>query len=97
MSLKDEKRAKVKALIELSLNDGATSEERSSSAIRAIKIIRKYQLLDTLPLDGILENDTVRAVKTVADKLTDPEFTGGLKELFKQVSTAASAARRRRR
>jgi hypothetical protein len=95
MSIKDEKRAKAKSLIALSLNDAATTEERSTAAIRAIKIIQKYKLLDPSPLDGILENETVRAVKTVADKLADPELMGGLKELFRQGS--AMAAKRRRR
>jgi hypothetical protein len=94
MSLKDEKRAKAKSLIELATDDGTTVEERSAAAVRAIKIIQKYKLLDATPLDGILENETVRAVKTVADKLADPELMGGLKELFKQ---AATAARQRRR
>lgn len=97
MSLKDEKRDKAKKLIELALNEGAEPGERSSSAVRAIKIIRKYKLLDPTPLDGVLENDTVRAVKTVADKLADPELMGGLKELFGQAVSMAAAAKRRRR
>lgn len=96
MSLKEEKRAKVKDLITLALADGTPEEESGAAAMRAIKIIRKYKLLDTPPLDGILENDTVRAVKTVADKLADPELMGGLKELFKQASSVAAARRRRR-
>jgi len=95
MSLKDEKRAKAKSLIELATNDGATAEERSAAAVRAIKIIQKYKLLDATPLDGILENETVRAVKTVADKLADPELMGGLKELFKQAGAVAARQRRR--
>jgi len=100
MSLKEEKRAKVKGLITLALDEGATAEERSSAAIRAIKIIQKYKLLDLTPIDGVLDHPTVRAAKTVADKLSDPEFTDGLKELFKTAASAASsasAARRRRR
>ena len=97
MGLKDEKRAKAKSLITLALDGGATTEERSSAAIRAIKIIQKYELLDLSPIDGILENETVRAVKTVADKLADPELMGGLKELFKQAGAVAAAAKRRRR
>lgn len=97
MSLKDEKRDKAKKLIELALDEGGAPEERSSSAIKAIRIIRKYKLLDATPLDGILENDTVRAVKAVADKLADPELMGGLKELFKQASSVAAEAKRRRR
>jgi hypothetical protein len=98
VSIKDEKRTKARGLIEIALDKGATSEERNSSAMLAIKVIRKYKMLDPTPLDGILEHDTVRAVKTVADKLTDPEFTGGLKTLFKEVTAvAASSSRRRRR
>jgi hypothetical protein len=93
MSLKEEKREQVKQLITLALNEGATPEERNSTAVRAIKIIRKYKLLDSTPLDGVLENETVRAVKTVADKLIDPELVSGIKELFKQ---AGAAGRRRR-
>jgi hypothetical protein len=96
MGLKDEKRAKAKSLIELATDDGTTVEERSAAAVRAIKIIQKYKLLDATPLDGILENETVRAVKTVADKLADPELMGGLKELFKQAASVAAASRRRR-
>lgn len=97
MSLKDEKRARAKDLIALAINDGATAEERSAAAVRAIKIIQKYNLLDPTPLDGILENETVRAVKTVADKFADPELIGGLKELFKQAGVAAAVKRRRGR
>lgn len=93
MSIKEEKRAKVKDLIALALDGAAAPEEQRSTAVRAIKIIRKYKLLDTPPLDGILENDTVRAVKAVADKFADPELIDGLKTLFKQASTV----RRRRR
>jgi hypothetical protein len=36
-------------------------------------------------------------VKTVADKLADPELMGGLKELFKQAGAVAAAAKRHRR
>lgn len=95
MSLKDEKRDKAKDLIALATNEGATAEERSAAAVRAIKIIQKYSLLDPTPLDGILENETVRAVKTVADKFADPELIGGLKELFKQAKVVAGRRRRR--
>jgi hypothetical protein len=95
MNLKEEKRELAKNLITLALDEGATSEERSSTAIRVIKIIRKYKLLDTPPLDGILENDTVRAVKTVADRLADPDLVGSIKMLFKQATTVAAKRRRR--
>ena len=101
MSLKEEKRELARNLITLALDEGATEEERSSTAVRAIKIIRKYRLLDLTPIDGVLDHPTVRAAKTVADKLADPEFTDGLKELFRStasvVSTATAARRRRRR
>ena len=102
MSVKEEKRAKARKLIEQALDDGVGDDESSAFAVRAIKLIRKYKLLDATPLDGILEHPTVHAVKTVADKLADPEFTSGLGVLFNVAkSTVASAAaergRRRRR
>ena len=96
MSLKDEKRAKVKDLTTLALDDAATAEERSSTAVRAIKIIRKYELLDLTPVEGILEHPTVRAAKVVADKLVDSELTGAFKVLLKQGAEAVAASRRRR-
>lgn len=95
MSLKDEKRAKVRDLITLALDEGATAEERNSTAVRAIKIIRKYKLLDLTPVDGVLDHPAVRAAKTVADKLADSEFTDSLKELLNQASSAVAAGRRR--
>lgn len=96
MSLKEEKRTKAKKLIEQALDDSVGPEERNAFAVRAIKLIDKYELLDLAPLDGILENETVRAVKTVADKFADPELVGGLKTLFGQAVSAAAKRRRRR-
>lgn len=96
MSVKDEKRSKAKKLIDLALDD-PRSEEGQSAAMRACKIIEKYNLLDPPPLDGILENDTVRAVKAVADTVTDPSFVGNLKELGRTLGGVAAAARARRR
>jgi len=100
MNLKEEKRELAKNLIVLALDEGATTEERNSTAVRAIKIIRKYKLLDLTPIDGVLDHPAVRAAKGIADTLADSEFTGNLKELIRQASSAASsasAARRRRR
>jgi hypothetical protein len=97
MSLKEEKRAKAKRLIEQALDDSVGPEERNAFAVRAIKIIDKYELLTPPPLDGILENETVRAVKTVADKFADPELVGGLKALFGAAKSAAAEASSRRR
>jgi len=86
---KEAKREKARKLIKLASRASGTSlEERRSAAMRAVKIISKYKLLEPTPLDGILENDTFRAAKKVADKLTDPELVGGLKamgQMFKQV------------
>ena len=99
MSVKEEKREKARKLIEQALDDGVGPEERNAFSVRAVKIIRKYKLLDATPLDGILEHPTVHAVKTVADKLADPEFTSGLGVLFNVAKTAVAdtAAKRRRR
>jgi hypothetical protein len=97
MSVKEEKRDKAKKLIEQALDDSVEGAERAAFALRAIKIIRKYDLLSPPPLDGILENDTVRAVKAVADKFSDPELVSGLKTLFGAAKSMAESRRRRRR
>lgn len=81
MSVKEQKREKAKRLVELAFDRSTTAEERASSARMAVKIIRKYKLLDPPPLDGILENETVQVAKRVVDKLTDPELVGGLKAI----------------
>lgn len=95
-NLKEEKRAKAKKLIELAFNN-ENSEEGDNAAWRALKIIRNHKLLDTPPLDGILENDTVRAVKGVADVVTNPEFVDNLKNLGRTLGGFAAAAKARRR
>lgn len=95
-NLKEEKRAKAKRLIELAL-DNANSEEGDAAAWRALKLIKKYNLLDTPPLDGVLDNDTVRAVKNVADVVTTPEFKEGLKEIGRFAGDLVAKARQRRR
>jgi hypothetical protein len=97
MSLKEEKRAKVKDLIVLALDEETPAKEQRNAAILALKIIRKYKLLDTPKLDGVLEHPAVRAAKIVADKLSDSELTDSVKELFDLAGVVTSAARRRRR
>ena len=97
MSEKEEKRSKAKRLLELAFDDGATAEERNNALVRAGRIIRKYSLLDTTPLDGILEHEGVRAAKAVADRMTDPEFVSGLKTLGGLIKGQMDRSRRRRR
>lgn len=99
MSLKDEKREKAKDLIRLALDEGAADEERRSTAVRAIKIIQKYKLLDLTAVDGVLEHPIARAVKTVADTLADSDFTDARNELldWAKSAVATAAAKRRRR
>lgn len=100
MSIKEEKRAKAKKLIEQALDESVGEKERNAFALRVCKLIDKYDLLDLAPLDGVLDHPTVRAMKNVADKLADPEFKDGLGVLFdvaKSTVARATAERRRRR
>jgi len=92
---KEAKRDKTRKLIELALDKQTTSEERRSAAMRAAKLIHKYKLLDPTPLDGILENDTVKAAKIVVDKLTDPELVGGLKAVGQMIGAFGNRRRGR--
>ena len=96
MSVKEEKRDKAKKLIEYALDDGVGPEERNAFAVRAIKLIRKYDLLTPPVLDGILENETVQAAKTVLDNVTNPDFLGSLKTIGREFQKVTAQARRRR-
>jgi len=96
MSKKDEKRAKAKKLIEQALDASVDEKERNAFAVRAIKIIREFDLLTLPALDGILENETVRAVKNVADVVSSPDFIGGLKTLGREFQKVRAQTRRGR-
>lgn len=74
-------------LIELALDDSATSEERRSAAMRAVKHIDKYDLLST-PFQG---NETVQAAMSIADTITNSGVVDDLKTIL------AKAAKMRRR
>jgi hypothetical protein len=51
-------RQKVKDLVELAADDRTPEKERVAAAFKAIRIIRKHDLLSS-PLDGLLEDDEV--------------------------------------
>lgn len=87
-------RQKAKDLVELACDDGTNEKERLAAAINAIKLIRKYGLLDS-PFDGILEsnNEGIKAAATVLERLSDPELVGSLKKVL---GVAGGLAKRRR-
>jgi hypothetical protein len=89
--MNEERRRKAKNLIELALDESTTDEERNNASMRAIKLIRKYDLLSS-PLDGVLEgNETVQAIRGIVETITGPKFKGDLRK----VATAADRFRRR--
>jgi hypothetical protein len=86
-------RQKAKKLIDLAFDEGTTEQERVSAMARALKIIRKYDLLAS-PLEGLLasDNETISAATNIIDRLTDPHFIGSVRK----VASRISRARRRR-
>jgi hypothetical protein len=88
------KRQKAKDLINLALDGDNDANERAAAAMRAVKIIAKYDLLAS-PLDGILDsgNETVQAAGDIFSRLTDPTLLNSLKK----VASHVGQARRRRR
>jgi hypothetical protein len=94
-------REKALDLIELSVDEGTSKEERLAAAWNAAKIIHKYDLLAS-PLDELLgsKNDAVRAASTVLDRIMDPEFVDSVKTIgaqFSRRSGGGGDSRRRRR
>jgi len=73
-------RKKARGLVALAVDERTPREERIAAALRAVKIIAKYDLLAS-PLDGILDNsnETVQAAKTIFDFVTDPKLSASVK------------------
>lgn len=96
MSERDEKRKKAQKLIAQALDDSVEEEEAASFAMKAVKIISKYKLLEG-PLDGVLEgHPTVDAAKTIIGAITDPSVANAVNTLKNAFAGVASARRRRR-
>lgn len=87
MTLK--RRQKAKDLIRLALADGTPDKESRTAAIRAIKLIEKYDLLSS-PLDSVLdsENETVQAARTIFETLTNPLLANSVRTIGRQVRRA---------
>ena len=75
-------RQKARDLIELASDINNEDKERVSAAMKAVALIRKYNLLAS-PLDSLMDsdNETVQAASEIFSVLTDPKVTGNLKKL----------------
>jgi hypothetical protein len=82
-------RQKVKDLIELACDETGNDKERVAAAMKAVRIIRKYDLLAS-PLDGLLEsdNETIKAATSIFEKLTDPDLVSSVKKISSRISQA---------
>lgn len=95
-SSSEDPRQKARYLLELAFNDGAAEAERSSALVKAGMLIRKHDLL-TLPkspFEGLSNNKTVKAAKTVAETLSNPEFVGSMKEITNGIGELLRRSRR---
>lgn len=90
-------RQKARDLVALAVDSNTSEAERLSAALKAVALIAKHDLLSS-PLD-ILDgsNETIRAAKTVFDKITDPDLVGSLKKIVDGVSGARQRKGPRRR
>ena len=94
-------RQKALDLMELALDENTTIDERRNAALKAVKHIDKYDLLES-PFDDLLgsKNKTVRAASTVLDRIMDPEFVDSVKTIGAQFTRRGrddGGGRRRRR
>lgn len=91
-------RQRAKDLIELAVDDRTPEKERIASALKAVGLIRKHDLLAS-PLDDLLgsRNETVRAASTVLDRITDPDFLDSVKTIGAQFARSRGKGRRSRR
>lgn len=86
------RRQKAKDLIELATNEGTPDKERIAAAVRAVGLIKKYDLLSS-PLDVMfdVDNETAAAVGSILNVVTDP----GLIDSVKKISERFTRKRRR--
>jgi len=90
------RRQKVKDLIKLALDGDNNDNERMAAALRAVKIIDKYDLLSS-PLDGLLssDNETVQAATDIFSRITDPSLVRSVRKIADQVGRARQRRRSR--
>lgn len=67
-----DKRQQVKDLIELAVDStNDDDKERVAAAMKAVRMIRKYDLLDS-PLDALANNEYVQAAQKIFGVFNDP-------------------------
>lgn len=90
-------RKKARDLIRLALDEKTTEDERIAAALRAVKLIDKYDLLRS-PIDGLLEsdNETVSAAASIFERITDPELVRSIKTVSAGIKRVRGAGRRKR-
>lgn len=88
------KRQKAKDLVELACNDGTTDKERVAAAIRAVGLIKKYDLLSS-PIESMLnvDNEAVQAVGDLLNVVTDPKVVGSVKTLLGRLGSRRRSRR----
>lgn len=81
----EDPRQKAKDLVELAFDDRTPDKERAIAAMKAVAVIRKYDLLSS-PIDDILkiDNETVRAVGGIFEALTDTKLKRDVKTVFER-------------
>lgn len=95
-------RQKAKDLIELAARSDTPEKERLSAAVKAVALIRKYELLENSNEETVetaksifdemltrIDSETLKAAKSIYDVLSGSEFRGNVKKV-------ARAGRRRR-
>jgi len=85
-SSSDDPRQTAQHLIDLALDEGATTEERRTAAMQAVKFIDRNDLLSR-PFEG---NEIIQAGMNIAETLTSSDLASNVKKLIDE-------AKRRRR
>jgi len=79
--------AKVRKLVKLAAHSKTPPNEASTAAIRACKLIKRYDLLDS-PLDALAASPVAQAAKTIYDTVNNPSVKAAgsvISDLFKKV------------
>jgi hypothetical protein len=96
-------RETAKKLIETATHPNTDENERVAAMVKAVKLIKQYDLLAS-PFDALVgSNETVQAATSVFQHLSSPEFVASMKRVAsalgsarKAVSGRGGSSRRRR-
>jgi len=85
--------AKVRKLVKLAAHSKTPPNEATTAALRACKLIKRYDLLDS-PIDALAGSPVVQAAKTIYDTVNNPSVKAAGSVISDLIKKARAESRR---